>query len=204
MKALIVLLALLCCVLVLGLTQTGSLPSISGGTSGTTTAAETASPPFAAVEVDDMILARYCSDIPGFETSYETFPVGEKPYDSDEVLFDEVPVVLGSVTNGSKTAIGYTFSGLTVGQIYLIDYHIVDLAESFGLTKYHFRQGVSGGFADLPMPDLTTGCVFFTAEKTSVDFILMIIENPSQENLSSYARFIEESTLFGIAEVKDR
>ena len=51
------------------------------------------------------------------------------------------------------------------------------------------------------MPDMTNGCILFTAQSSSADLIFMILDTPAQDVLVSYAQFLDESAYLGIAEV---
>lgn len=203
---LIVLAAVLCCVLIIGLIAGGSgLADLGGDTTGST-AENTTGNGFAGTDPvynEDLVLARYSSDIPDFAVTYNQIDVGaryngEASDDADHT----VSIVLGSVKKGDEVAVGYTFAGLKVGQQYLLSYSTsLDVPESFDLTHYYFRQGSAGSFMELAMPDLTNGCILFTAQSSSVDLIFLIVDAPAQEVLVSYGQFLDESTYLGIAEV---
>ena len=147
------------------------------------------------VQVNGMTYATFIDDLPIDLASKKT--VASR--DCGENVTGNI--VKGAASNpDGRIAFGYSFSGLKVGQTYVLYYNSI-VSSYASVDHFAYRFGSSSTFYNLRLPDYSNGHLLFEAKATSMDFLIAFFDKADSNLVSGYASAIDELTCLDLAEV---
>ena len=191
MKLLLSVLAVILCVVLLvglvnGSTSEGGIFSNLGSDSESSSAVSSDNGHDGGIvgevlEVNGMIYAHFGDDLPIDVNSSKL--VASRSMGENETG----NIVMGAASNpDGRIAFGYSFSGLKVGQAYVLDYNSI-VQDYCSVDHFAYRFGSSSTFYNLKLPNYYNGNLLFEAKATSMDFLIAFFDKADSNLVSGYA-----------------